>query len=186
LSLERFRQEHVAHVVVIGDVCEMGERMEETCRLLADAKVVGVWGYHDFGLCVQPTAEVRARYSPVVLDFMASLRPRLEIDGCFSHIEPWLDPERFEDMWYFEYDGIANAPQKLERIFNAVPNRLIFAGHYHQWLVASESGIDDWHGEEAMTFSEEQRHFVVINALCDGCSALLDTQSGELMPLRGD
>src|SRR5688572_21810378 len=123
-ALQRFRQEGVEQVVVIGDVFEMGERMEETCTLLAEAKAVGVWGNHDFGLCVQPVPEVRARYSAAVLDFMTSLQPRMGIEGCFfSHIEPWLNPEQLEDLWYFDFDGFANAPHKLARIFNAVPHR---------------------------------------------------------------
>src|SRR4051794_33669799 len=34
---------------------------------------------------------------------MAALRPRLEVEGClFVHVEPWLDPERIEDLWYFD------------------------------------------------------------------------------------
>jgi len=43
VALDRLRREQVNQIVVIGDVCEAGERIEETCRLLAEAKVVGVW-----------------------------------------------------------------------------------------------------------------------------------------------
>lgn len=41
-------------IVMIGDVVEMGRRLEGTCPLLAEAQVVGVWGNHDFGLCFEP------------------------------------------------------------------------------------------------------------------------------------
>ena len=54
MALNHFRELEVDQVVMIGDVFEMGERIEETCRLLADAAVVGVWGNHDFGFCVEP------------------------------------------------------------------------------------------------------------------------------------
>ena len=40
-ALARFRHERVDQVVVIGDVFETGERIEETCHLLSEAKVVG-------------------------------------------------------------------------------------------------------------------------------------------------
>ena len=52
-TLDQFRREKVDQIVVIGDLFEMGERIEETYRLLADAKAIGVWGNHDFGLCVE-------------------------------------------------------------------------------------------------------------------------------------
>ena len=41
-ALDRFRQEQVDRVVVLGDVFETGERIEETCHLLFEAQAVGV------------------------------------------------------------------------------------------------------------------------------------------------
>ena len=61
-ALDRFRHEHVDQVVVIGDVFEIGERIEKTCRLLAEAKAVGVWGNHDYGLCSNPSEQIRSRF----------------------------------------------------------------------------------------------------------------------------
>src|SRR5947207_12169567 len=102
-ALRLFRSKSVDQIVVIGDVFARGERIEETCRLLAEAKAVGVWGNHDFGLCFEPSEEVRAKYPVGVVDFMSSLRPRLDIDGChFTHVEPWLNPENVADLWYFD------------------------------------------------------------------------------------
>jgi predicted phosphodiesterase len=94
IALDRFDAERVDQVVVIGDVFRLGERIEETCRLLATANAVGVWGNHDFGLCIEPVERTRARYPASVVEFMTSLRPRLDIGGChFKHVEPWLNPE---------------------------------------------------------------------------------------------
>jgi len=184
-ALWRFEQEGVDQVIVIGDLCAAGYQLDETCRLLAEAKAIGVWGNHDFGLCGEPTAEMRLRYSPSVLDYMKSLRPRLEIEGChFSHVEPWLNSENLEDLWSFE--GISDDPQSVRRIFDAVDHSVIFAGHWHRWLLASEEGIDAWQGERPIKLSREQRHFAVIHALCDGYSALFDTQTRELIPLQVD
>ena len=41
-ALDQFRRKGVEQVVVIGDVFEMGVRIEEACQLLAGAKVIGV------------------------------------------------------------------------------------------------------------------------------------------------
>src|SRR5262249_58585235 len=97
--------------VVLGDVFETGKRIEETVSLLQQVEAVGVWGNHDIGLCFDPDEAVCQRYSAAVLGFMASLQPRLEIDGClFTHVEPWLDPPKIEDLLYF-YVPLASTPQ---------------------------------------------------------------------------
>jgi predicted phosphodiesterase len=179
-ALRLFRSEGVEQIVVIGDVFEMGIRIEETCRLLAEAKVVGVWGNHDFGLCVDLDDDIRGKYPPAVLDFMTSLRPRLEVSGChFSHVEPWLNPEELADLWYF--DGPPNEHGQLERIFDAVPNRIMFAGHFHRWLLATPDGISDWTGDSPIRL-EQGRYFVVLGALCEGHFAVFNTSTSELMP----
>ena len=179
-ALGRFRQEQVDRVVVIGDVLEMGERIEETCRLLAEAQAVGVWGNHDYGLCSEPSDDVRARYPASVIDYLTTLRPRLELAGCyFAHIEPWLDPEDIHDLWFFE--GPPDSSGRLDRIFNAVPNRLMFAGHYHRWLLATPGGVTDWQGECPVRLHND-RYFVVVDALVDGRYAMFDTDTSELVP----
>ena len=181
-ALSRFRKEGVDQVVVIGDVFEMGDRIEETCALLAAVHAVGVWGNHDFGLCVEPDEHIRRRYSPVVLDFMTSLHPRHAIEECcFTHVEPWLDPEKIEDLWYF--DGVPDTAAKLDRIFTAGPHRLMLAGHFHCWLLATPAGITDRRGECPISLANG-RYYAVIGALCDGYSAILDTATWELVPIR--
>jgi hypothetical protein len=180
LALDRFRQEGVEQVVGIGDVFEMGLRIEATCRLLAAAKALGVWGNHDFGLCVDPDDEICAKYPAAVIDYMTSLRPRLDVEGChFTHVEPWLNPEEVLDLWYF--DGPPNERGKLERIFNAVPNRIMFAGHFHDWLLATPEGISDWQGDGPIRL-DQGRSYVVIGALCEGRFATFDTVTSELVP----
>jgi len=37
---------------------------------LANAKAGGVWGNHDFGLCVGESLELRQSYGDVVVDYM--------------------------------------------------------------------------------------------------------------------
>jgi predicted phosphodiesterase len=181
--LDHFRRKRVELVVVIGDVFETGERIDETCRLLAEARAVGVWGNHDFGLACRPDERVRAKYSETVIEFMTSLRPRMEIAGChFSHVEPWLNPEDLADLWYF--DGPPDEHGKLARIFDAVPQRIMFAGHFHKWLLATPDGIDPWRGDSLIAL-RPGRFFAVIGAVCDGRYAIFDTDSAELTPFNG-
>jgi hypothetical protein len=167
---------------MIGDVVETGRRLEETCGMLAEAGVMGVWGNHDIGLCVEPDEEFAARYGPVAMDYMASLRPRLEIGEChFSHVEPWLNPEIFDEIWYWQ--GTPQEHGDLDRIFRAVPHRLIFVGHYHQWLHARPDGITPWRGDVPIRL-DQGRHFIVVGPLCEGCYATFDTETSELAPFH--
>lgn len=180
-ALDQLKREQVDQIVMLGDVLELGERMQETCELLADAQVIGVWGNHDFGLCDGPSPAIRERYGDTVIDFMSSLQPRLEIDGClFQHVEPWLNPNDILDLWYFE--GVPDTPEKVARIFQAVPNRLSFAGHFHRWLMVTPDGMTDWAGDTTVHLEEPERYFVVIGALCYGRYAIFDTESFELVP----
>ena len=180
VALNCFRKANVDRIVMIGDVVAMTHRLEETCRLLAEADAGGVWGNHDFGLCVDPNVELRSRYSSIVINYMTSLRPRIEIDGClFMHVEPWLDPESLADLWYFE--GPLSVHGNLSRIFDAVPHRIMFAGHYHQWLLATPEGICDWNGDAPIRLTDG-RYFVVVGAVCEGRYATFDTETFELCP----
>src|SRR4051794_4709267 len=112
---------------------------------------------------------------------MGSLQPRLEIDGClFTHIEPWLDPHKVEDLWYF--DGPPDTPEKLARSFSAVPNPVIFLGHFHRWLLGTPAGLEPWRGEVPIRLDDPVRHLVVVHAVWDGKCALFDTQSRALSP----
>jgi len=179
-ALNRFRQEQVDRVVVLGDVFETGERIEETCHLLAEANAVGVWGNHDFGLCENPSDKIRAKYPAAVVEYMTTLRPRLELDGCyFAHVEPWLDPEDIADLWFFE--GPPDSDGRLKQIFDAVPNRLMFAGHYHRWVLATPGGVTEWHGECPVRL-DRGRYFVVVDSLLEGRYAMFDTDTSELVP----
>jgi predicted MPP superfamily phosphohydrolase len=183
-ALERFQEHHVDQIVMIGDVFEMGQRIEETCRLLAEASVIGVWGNHDYGLCFEPDDDTRAKYGEVTMSYMTSLRPRLVVEDChFSHVEPWLNPEEIADLWYFE--GTPDGHGKLARIFEAVTNRLMFAGHYHKWLLVRPDGIQDWDGTTPVLLNNG-RYFVVVGALCEGRYAILDTDTSTLTPSNED
>ena len=180
-ALATFEQVVVDQIVVLGDVLLLGKRAHSTCKLLADKNVIGVWGNHDFGFCDDPESALQKGLSQATVDFLTSLRPRLEIDGShFSHVEPWLDPNDIVDLWYFE--GPPDTDEKVARIFSAVPNQLMFAGHYHQWLLVSPDGISEWHGERPIRLQPDRRYFITIAALCGGNYATFDTETGKLVP----
>ncbi len=182
-AIEDFAAQGVDQVVVLGDLFEMGGRILPVCELLTAANAIGVWGNHDFGLCVDPSVETLAKYPATVIGFMSQLRPRLEIGDClFSHIEPWLDANNLADLWY--YDGPPENPAALKRIFGAVTNRVIFVGHYHRWLLATPRRVDSWRGNVPVQLREEQQYFVAVGALCDGDFCTFDTQTNWLLPFR--
>jgi hypothetical protein len=170
--------------VVLGDVFETGKRMEETVDLLRQVEAVGVWGNHDIGLCFDPDDKTCERYSAGVVAFMGGLQPRLEIGGClFTHVEPWLDPHRVEDLWYF--DGPPDSPEKLARSIAAVPHRVLFVGHFHRWLLGTPDGLLPWRGETPVRLDDGQRYLAVVHAVWDSNCALFDTETNELVPFGG-
>jgi predicted phosphodiesterase len=180
-ALAVLRQRGADRFVVLGDAFQNGQEIQETVRLLREVEAVGVWGNHDIGLCYDPGEAVRQRYSAGVLDFMGSLQPHLEIDGClFTHVEPWLDPHKVEDLWYF--DGPPDTPEKLNRTFRAVPNRVVFLGHFHRWLLGTPMGVLLWRGESALCLEGHEQSLVVVHAVWDGHCALFDTERGDLIP----
>ena len=181
LALERFHRERVDRVVVLGDVCATGERLGLTVELLRAVGPVGVWGNHDFGLCREPAPVVRGRYPGTVLEFMATLRPRLEVAGClFSHVEPWLDPYDLAQLWYFE--GFPDTPEKVRRSLDAWPHRVMFFGHIHRWLLATADGRLPWDGTGPVRLTPPERYLVGMAAVCNGWCAVFDTEIGELTP----
>jgi len=183
-ALARFRRLGVDRVVVLGDVFETGPRLEATVGLLAEARAVGVYGNHDHGLCVEPSDCLRARYPGPVLDYMAGLLPRMEIDAClFAHREPWLDGTDVAQIWHVDEQPLT--PDLLARSFVAAPDhRAIFVGHFHRWLAATRLGPLPWDGKRPLAlFSPAGPTLVVVNAVCEGYAATFDTATGELRPL---
>src|SRR3954447_7614199 len=167
-ALDALRDRGAARLSVLGDLFELGHRLDATVELLDEAGAVGVWGNHDFGLCRGNTRpEDRLRYSERVLGFMGRLRPPLGGGGClFPHVEPRLDAEKIEDLWYF--DGPPETPEQLARIFEAAPNRVLFVGHYHRWLLVTPEGLQPWAGEGPTVLEAGGRYLVSVHAVCAG------------------
>lgn len=172
----------VERIICVGDVVGHCLRLSETCQLLAQAQVVGVYGNHDYGLSVGLDDEIEESFrEPQVVEFMRTLVPRMVIEDClFQHVEPWLDPSKLEDLWYF--DGVPQRPDQLARIFAVPTARIAFAGHFHRWLWARPSGLTAWKGETPIWLDPADKHFVIVGPLCLGQFATYDTRSGWLTP----
>jgi hypothetical protein len=182
-ALATLRSERADRIVCLGDVCEDGRAIDETCSLLAESGVVGVWGNHDFGICTMPINALALPFRPATLSYLRSYSPRLVIEDChFSHIEPCLDPESVVDLW--QTPDVPNSAAGLERNWVAVPERRMFMGHLHRWYAGSSVGVSDWLGSDPLATGGPGRHLVVIGAVCDGCCATLDTVTGWLRPFH--
>jgi hypothetical protein len=126
----------------------------------------------------------RRRYPAPVLDFMATIRPRLTLEGChLSHVGPFVDPYDAQALWSFDEDGPIDFPDRARQSFAAVAERLVFVGHYHRWLAVTEDGVMDWRGERPLSLAGPRRYFVVVGAVFQGQCGVLDTERCELCPL---
>jgi hypothetical protein len=182
-ALGLFARRGVEKVLHLGDVCRMHHHLDETCRVLEDAGVEGVWGNHDLGLCRGVDDQVRGHFSPGVLRYMGTLGPALACGDCLcTHVEPWLDPHDIFQLWYF--GGLPDTPEKLAKSFDAVPQRLLFCGHVHRWFLGTPEGPCEWAGEGPLRLAPPRRYLLILHALVEGHCATYDTDTFEFTPLR--
>jgi Calcineurin-like phosphoesterase superfamily domain len=185
LALDACDRHGVDRIICLGDVFETGSALRETVALLAPRGIAGVWGNHDFGLCSHPSAlgsSCRERYAGPVLDYLATLRPSLEIEDClFSHVQPWRDLNDVMGLW--DIDGLPDDPEKTARNFDACTQRVMFIGHYHRWLLTTRDYLIPWDGRTPIRLTPPERYLAVIAAVCEGSCGVYDTQTGELIPL---
>ena len=180
LALQTLRQVGVDQTLVLGDVVYSGGQIEETVALLREAGIGGVCGNHDLGLAVDPDDWARQHYSRRVLDYMTTLRPRLELAGClFSHGLPHWEPT---DPEVFYLGGEPDVPEDLVRCFDAFQHRVMFLGHFHRWQIATRAGPIAWDGRQPIVLRSDERYLVVVAAVMNGSCASFDATSGELVP----
>jgi predicted phosphodiesterase len=182
MALQHFRRVGVQQVVLLGDVFDMGRHLRETVALLAEVQAIGVWANHDLGLCHEPEESVQQRYAGPILDFMRTLRPRLEVAGClFTHGLPCWD-ETDPEVYY-----LGDRPDTKEgqaSSFEVSHDATVFVGHFHCWLAATLQGRLDWDCNSPLILLPDQRYLIVVAAVCDGWCAVFDTDSRTLMPHR--
>jgi predicted phosphodiesterase len=185
-ALDEFRSRQVDLVVSLGDACDTfgrAGRAGEVVALLRGAGALGVWGNHDVGLCFDVPERLRREVGDEVLAYMAGMQPQLVVAGCrFSHVEPWLDARRVEDLWYF--DGPPDTPEKAARSFAAVSERYLFVGHFHRWLVMTPGGQLAWNGEARLALGQETRYLVIVAPVISGWCAIFDTADTCLIPVK--
>jgi hypothetical protein len=115
-----------------------------------------------------------------VLDYMQSLRPRLELGGClFTHGLPGWDAT---DPVVYYLGERPETPRGLANSFAAASQPVSFVGHFHRWLAATPEGRLPWDGRSRLLLQPDQRYLVVVAAVADGCCAVYDTGANELTP----
>ena len=182
-AIARCRSAGADRLLLLGDVFQSGERFEETVTILREARVEGVWGNHEFGICHEPDSVIEASFGGPVLDYMLRLRPRMELAGAlFGHVLPSLEPTDIQQPWYVV--PFPESAQSAAAEFSAYPHRRMFIGHYHRWAIVTPDGPVDWSGERPFAFSPAERYLAVVAAVCDGYCALYDTEADVLTPLR--
>jgi len=185
-ALALFREREVEQVITLGDAFDSfrtAEPAAEAAGLLQEVHAVGVWGNHDVGLSYEVTEQTRDEADPGLLRFAARLEPQIVVAGCrFCHIEPWKNPCRLEDLW--DFDGVPDSVGKAQRCFGAVPERILFVGHFHSWLVMNPKGRLDWDGVRPITLDGRDRYLVLVSAVVEGWCAMFETEQSELTPIR--
>ncbi|TWU38310.1 Calcineurin-like phosphoesterase superfamily domain protein [Novipirellula artificiosorum] len=179
-ALDRFQSCRVDQVVILGDVCEVGERIRETVALLRNPNTVGVWGNHDLGLCVGPDTETFGKFGEDVLEFFQTLRPHLEIGGVrFSHGMPTWDAT---DPGIFYLGDPPWSGESLSSVFTTFPNHAFLIGHYHRWQMWTADRKSDWDGTRPIVLKPQERSFLIVHGVLCGWCAVLDTDTGEFTP----
>ena len=185
-ALAEFQRLGVDQVVTLGDACDIFSSINQADRvaqLLQDANAIGVWGNHDVAYCHEVSEQARQRANPDTLEYMARLKPHLVLGKCrFSHVEPWIDAMRPELLWYWE--GPPDTPEKAKRSFDAVPERIMFLGHFHRWLCMTPSERLPWDGEDVLDLADDTRYLIVIAPVMNGWCAMYDTTNCQLTPIR--
>ena len=182
-AIAALRDRGVDQFVVLGDIFETGRRIDETVELLCPLNSCGVWGNHDFGLCRQVSERIRNRYSQQTLKYFATLQPRIEIQGYrFQHIEPFLDPEQLEDLWWYGGDGFLDS----HRSFQACSSSRMFMGHVHRWEAIVPERNLAWNGIVKLKLDGGTRYLFAIHAVAQGHCAVFDTELDSLEPISLD
>jgi hypothetical protein len=182
-AIECCRRAGADRLVTLGDIYQDGRRFTATVRVLRDAGVSGVWGNHEFGICHEPGDWVDREFDAPTLAYMASLRPRIEVEGVLlGHVLPRHDPTDLTQPWYVERPP--ETPEEAGRDFAAFPHRRMFLGHYHRWLVATPAGPIPWSADGPLALDPGVRHLVIVAAVCNGWCATYDTEADVLTPCR--
>jgi len=185
-ALTLLREYRVDQIVTLGDAFDSlrnDEPAAEVAKLLHDANAIGVWGNHDVGLSHDVTDEVRDNADGLLLAFAARLQPQLVYAGCrFSHMEPWRDLRSLSDLWSFE--GVPDTVEKIRRCLDAVPERILFMGHFHTWLVHHQNGPLDWDLRRPFALKAPDRFVVLVSSVAEGWCGIFDTDNSELTAIR--
>lgn len=181
-AVSALRRERVDQFIVLGDLIFSSQNATETVDILAECGAIGVWGNHELALCVEPDDEIRAMYTPAVLDYFGTLTQRLELgDVLLSHTLPTSDPT--DPMAYYLHPDPRLAETRDE-CFRQCSQRTMIIGHFHKWFAATSVGQLAWEGREPLVLNPETRYFIICHAVMFDWTAVYDDQTQTLFPIH--
>lgn len=181
-AVDMLRREHVDQFIVLGDLIFNSEHATETVAILTECGATGVWGNHELALCVEPDDEIRATYTPAVLDYFGTLTPRLELgDVLLSHTLPTSDPT--DPMAYYlePHPFLAEA---RDECFRQYSQHAMITGHFHKWFAATPAGQLVWEGRQPLVLHPETRYLIICHAVMFDWTAVYDDQKQTLFPIH--
>ena len=185
-ALSGFGDLAVDRIVSLGDAFDTfrsGEPGVEVARLLQDAESIGVWGNHDFKLSSETPAVLHKQADPSLLEFSQTLKPWLALENSrFSHLAAWLEADSKEAVWPMTV--IPGASQPAGAFFDTIPENFLFVGHFHCWAAVTPAGPLSWNGEGKLALNRKDKHLIMVGAVADGWSAVFDTDTAVLTPVR--
>lgn len=183
LAIERCRAGSADEFLALGDVFESGRRLDQTAALLLAQRTRGVWGNHDFGLCVDPDQRTLSKYGPATMRYFSAFTARIVLDDLLlQHVMPHRDPNLLEDLWHGPED-LPETDERRAQCFGGTRARVSIVGHFHRWLAATPGEVLDWDGREPLHLDAERRFLVVVDAVENGRCAILDTDRRVIEPI---
>ena len=81
-------------------------------------------------------------------------------------------------------DGVAESVEDASRSFRAVPERILFVGHFHMWRLIRPGGPVAWDADRPITLEGPERCLGLVSAVVEGWCAVFDADTNGLIPVR--
>lgn len=181
-AIDCFHECEIDRLILLGDIICDASHADETVAILQGRDLVGVWGNHELGLCVDPEEEVVRQYSASVRRFFGTLRSGHVLgDMYFSHTFPTEDAT---DVLSYYVGRPDEDSRFVENCFKTLPHRIMACGHFHRWFAATPAGQLAWDGVQTLKLDLSERYFLIIGAVMMGFAAILDDRESVLIPIR--
>jgi hypothetical protein len=193
--ISELNRHDVDRTLHLGDIASHGATLDQTCSVLTELRVDGVWGNHELGLvdlAEDQEAARSGRYSEQTLSYLAELKPTILLRDdtdpvlrrgvLLCHAGPWIDPFDAMAMWTSGPDQLLQ-PNRIADSLKDTNVGLAFMGHHHCWRAFSDGLDTGWRGESPLTVEQHRRLLVVVNPVSKRSALILDTLRGVIEPI---